>query len=257
MSFFAFPEPPQITEAGPSYSKREPGQTFEFYCRGTANSKVTWIKDGVDIDTEKDPKYEVLSNNNLKIAKVAGEMAGFYRCRLENEFGSNTLGWDLRLVVPCKLRMSFCDFVFNSYFIFIFSLIKVFLILQQRSLFIKSLFIDIDDEFKYVPRDNFFYPSKRQAWANCAAPDGDPRPAVTFINGTSGKPINVDESRISITMLARGTVLFYQMIVKDTTDADVSDKWACRASNDAGKRFSYFKVEYFSEFVFIFIEKRI
>lgn len=100
----------------------------------------------------------------------------------------------------------------------------------------------------YVPRDNFFYPSKRRAWANCAAPNGEPRPAVAFINGTSGKPIDVEDSRITITMLARGKILYYQMIVNDATDAEVSNKWACRASNKAGEKFSYFKVEYYSKY---------
>lgn len=70
---------------------------------------------------------------------------------------------------------------------------------------------------------------------------------MTFINGTSGKPINVDDSRITVEMLSRGKVLYYQMVVRDATEADVSDKWACRASNAAGQKFSYFKVEYFSK----------
>lgn len=107
--------------------------------------------------------------------------------------------------------------------------------------------IDIEDKFDYAPRDNFFYPSKRLAWANCAAPKGQPGPSVTFINGTSGKAINVKDPRITVGMLQRGGIIFYQMIIEDATEADVSDKWACRANNDAGEKFSYFKVEYFSK----------
>ena len=111
---------------------------------------------------------------------------------------------------------------------------------------------DIDDKFKYTPRDNYFYSSKRQAWANCAAPDGQPRPAVTFINGTSGKPINTGDPRVKISMLSRGAVLYYQMVVNDATEAEVSNKWACRASNKAGQKFSTFKVEYFSKLFCLF-----
>ena len=63
---------------------------------------MTWLKDEIEIDTTKDNGYELLSNNRLRIAKITLAMAGSYRCKAENEFGSNLLGWDLNLIVPCK-----------------------------------------------------------------------------------------------------------------------------------------------------------
>ena len=107
----------------------------------------------------------------------------------------------------------------------------------------------MEDVFTYTPRDNFFYASKRQAWANCAAPKGSPRPLVTFINGTSGKPINTEDSRIETRMFSRGEMLLYQMVVKDATEHDTHPKWACKASSAAGDKYSYFKVEFYSKLI--------
>ena len=66
---------------------------------------MTWIKDGKEIDTTKDNGYTLLSNNKLRLTGITGEMAGFYRCKAENEFGSSILGWNLELVVPCKYKI--------------------------------------------------------------------------------------------------------------------------------------------------------
>jgi len=111
----------------------------------------------------------------------------------------------------------------------------------------------MDKKFLYTPRDNHFYASKRQAWANCAAPAGSPRPTVTFINGSSNRPIDATDPRIEVKMYARGPMLLYQMIINDATEHELHDKWACKASNQAESLYSYFKVEFYRKYLYLYI----
>ena len=100
-----FSDPPTVGWAGPSYTTKKEGESFEFFCNSGSKPtpKVTWIKDGAELDTSKSTVY-VQDGNKLKIPKVVGEVSGKYRCKVENEFGSSILGWDLTLIVPCKYK---------------------------------------------------------------------------------------------------------------------------------------------------------
>ena len=95
-------EAPTVTNAGPSWSQRAVGDTFTFFCKTSAQGTVTWIRDGVTIDTVNDPNYKLTSSNDLVINKITPKDHGFYKCKVENEFGFGILGWDLRLIIPCK-----------------------------------------------------------------------------------------------------------------------------------------------------------
>jgi len=98
---------PTTVHGEPSYGTRKIGENYLFKCSGNNKvTKVTWIKDGVELDPANDARFE-LKGTSLSIPSVTADAGGKYRCQVSNEFGSKIIGWDLTLVVPCRFRTHF------------------------------------------------------------------------------------------------------------------------------------------------------
>ena len=104
--------------------------------------------------------------------------------------------------------------------------------------------------FHAPPRDRAFYlihdgnDNTNLAWANCAPPNTNLVVTITWINGSSGLPMNKPEedSRVEHLIFPIRGVTFYQFRVYNATQSEAG-RWACQATTTIGTRLSYFSVE--------------
>ena len=123
-----------------------------------------------------------------------------------------------------------------------------------------ALLIDFRDVFHAPPRDRAFYlihdgnDNTNLAWANCAPPDTNLVATITWINGSSGLPMNKPEedSRVEHLIFPIRGVTFYQFRVYNATQSEAG-RWACQATTTIGTRLSYFSVEVYGMIFLIYL----
>lgn len=110
------------------------------------------------------------------------------------------------------------------------------------------MFLVFEEKFLYFPRDTFFYDidGSRLAWANCQPPKSSPLATITFINGSSLLPVNMNDPRVQIRLIARAGSIFYQLLIQNATKYDVG-KWGCQAKHKLGTRTAYFNVSLYGK----------
>ena len=101
---------PVLSSTSLSYAVVPKGTEHIVKCNSNTRPKptVTWKRDGVIVDPENDPRYELLlPNYDLRIPAADEDTAGKYRCILRNKDGVYEIGWDLNLIVGCKSLLFF------------------------------------------------------------------------------------------------------------------------------------------------------
>jgi len=82
------------------------------------------------------------------------------------------------------------------------------------------------------------------AWANCLPPKSHPQIIATYINGSSGQPLNEDDPRVTLRQLIRNGV-YTQFIIENATKSDAG-RWACIAKHPTlGTKKYEFDVEFY------------
>ncbi|XP_066931271.1 cell adhesion molecule DSCAML1-like [Clytia hemisphaerica] len=207
--------PPQLDDFSPNTNTLFLGKNYTMKCKDSneLTAKTIWYKGIGDAKQEVVFTDRVVTNENQDLIFLDPQIdppehnpSGVYTCSVQNDYGTTELGYDLQVIL--------------AYF---------------------------DDEFQYTPRDNFFYDiqGSNLAWANCLPPEAHPQIVGTYINGSSGLPVNESDPRVTLRKLIRNGV-YTQIIIENATKADAG-VWSCVAKHpNLGTKVYKFNIDFYS-----------
>lgn len=96
---------PRIADYGPSWNVIEKGSTLTLRCR-SVQTVIKWFKDGRQVFPVDDQRFDLNDFNDLVIINAqpgASNSEGKYTCTATNSVNTTSPGYNLEVIVQCRV----------------------------------------------------------------------------------------------------------------------------------------------------------